>query len=77
MPDKGFNQPDTTIHGTLYQAARDVVLDAVSPPWDFDTSLLVRGLEMLARSLLLLYACYRLGYERGKTQGFRERDRRE
>jgi hypothetical protein len=72
-----FDQPSLSIRGTVYQAARDIVQAVSKPVWDFDTSLLVHGLDIGARFLLAAYAAYRLGYSRGLSAGHKETDRRE
>ena len=72
-----FDQPSLSIRGTVYQAARDIVQAVKSPPWDFDTSLLVHGVDIGARFLLAAYAAYRLGYSRGLSAGHGATDRRD
>jgi hypothetical protein len=74
---KGFVQPATTVAGNLYQAARDIVTAVTKPVWDFDTSLLVHGVDIGARFLLAAYAAYRLGYSRGLSAGHKASDRRD
>lgn len=72
-----FDQPGLNIRGTVYQAARDIVQSVVKPAWDFDTSLLIHGIDIGARFLLAAYAAYRLGYSRGLSKGHEQSDRRE
>lgn len=72
-----FDQPSLSIRGTVYQAARDIVQAVKAPPWDFDTSLLVHGVDIGARFLLAAYAAYRLGYSRGLSAGHKQTDRRD
>lgn len=76
-PEPAFEQPSLSIRGTVYQAARDIVQAVSKPVWDFDTSLLVHGVDIGARFLLAAYAAYRLGYSRGLSKGHKEQDRRD
>ena len=77
MANERFAQPDMSIRGNLYQAARDVI-NAVAPlPWNFDTSLGVHFFDISARLLLAAFAAYRLGYRRGISAGQEMKDRRE
>lgn len=73
----GFIQPAVEVAGNLYQAARDIVNAVAKPQWNFDTSLLVHGIDIGGRFLLAAYAAYRLGYSRGLSAGHKESDRRE
>lgn len=72
-----YDQPSMSIRGTVYQAARDIVQAVARPAWDFDTSLLVHGIDIGGRFLLAAYAAYRLGYSRGLSAGHAEKDRRD
>lgn len=72
-----YEQPELTIRGTLYQAARDIVTAIPTPPWNFDTSLGVHFFDISARLLLAAFAAYRLGYRRGVSAGQEMKDRRD
>jgi hypothetical protein len=72
-----IENPSLSIRGTVYQAARDIINAVSKPAWNFDTSLLVHGVDIGARFLLAAYAAYRLGYSRGLSAGYEKKDRRE
>lgn len=72
-----IENPSLTIRGTVYQAARDIIQAVSKPAWNFDTSLLVHGVDIGARFLLAAYAAYRLGYSRGLSAGYKSSDRRD
>lgn len=72
-----FEQPNTVVNGSLWQAARDIITAPISKAFDWDTSLLIHGADIVARFLLVAYATYRLGYSRGLARGHSESDRRQ